>query len=45
MPLPVGNNILETDEQLAIHVQFIDSGVDGILTWSINMEFMSIGNN
>lgn len=45
MPLPVGDNILETDKQLAIHVQFIDSGVDGILTWSVNMEFVSIGDN
>lgn len=43
--LPIGDNILETDKQLSIHVQFIDSGVDGILTRSVNMESVSVGNN
>lgn len=43
--LPVGDNILEADKQLFIHVQFIDSGVDGISTRSITMESVTIGNN
>lgn len=43
--VPIGDNILEADEQLSIHVQFVDSGVDGILTWSVTMESVSIGNN
>ena len=43
--VPVGDNVLEADKELSIHVQFVDSGVDGILTWPITMESVSIGNN
>lgn len=43
--LPEGDNILEADKQLFVHVQFIDSGVDGISTRSITVEFVTIGNN
>lgn len=43
--LPIGENILETDKQLPNHVQFIDSGVDGVLTWSTSLESVSVGNS
>lgn len=43
--VPVSENILKADKQLCIHVQFIDSGVDGVLTWSVTIESVSIGNN
>lgn len=42
--VPVGENILEADKQLSIHVQFVDSGIDGVSTWSITIESVSIGN-
>lgn len=43
--VPVGNDILEADKQLSVHVQFVDSGVDGISTGSVTMESITIGNN
>lgn len=43
--VPVGDNILEADKQLPSHVQFVDGGVDGVLTRSSAMESVSIGNH
>lgn len=43
--VPIGDNVLEADKQLSIHVQFVDCGVDGISTWSVTMESVSVGNS
>lgn len=41
----VGDDILEADKHLSIHVQFIDCRVDGISTRSVTLVSVSIGNN
>lgn len=43
--VPVGDDILEADKHLSIHVQFIDCRVDGISTRSVTLVSVSIGNN
>lgn len=42
---PVGDDVLEADEDLSFHVQFVDGGVDSISTGFITMESVSVSND
>ena len=43
--VPVGDDILEADKQLSLHVQLIDGGVDGVSAPSVTVGSVSLGNN
>lgn len=42
--VPVGDDVLEADKQLPLHVQLVDGGVDGVLTRPVDVVPVPVGN-